>query len=850
MTTADSGATPPDSGSQAPESPASAAATADPAASELRHDVDPGERVWLEEPNRDITAGLDGASAHNQTVVIEDGVVSKRLRRPMDLVRLLAALLGIAAVAALAFFATNTTSSIGEDLSAASRNLPDLLVLALNVIGGLGLLTLPVAASVDLLVRGRGRQLLDALVGLFVTVVILSAAALAIDLADATQWRVALAGTTNPADSPLIPLFGGLIAFITVARLLARPPWNIIAIVVVVSLAVFTTTAGTTALAGVVLSLLVGWTCGLLTRYVAGTPTTRPSGVLVAQTLERAGIPVAVLRARETTEVGRRYMATQVSGPALDVIVLDRDLEGAGLGQAVWRSLRLREDSGRRGFNMRRTLEQRALLSYAAAAAGAPSPRLLATREVSPDSCLLAYEEAPGHRLSDLPQADITDTVLDNIWRAIGHLRDGGIAHRRLTADNILVHPDESVDLLRLGMGSVAAGDVSLRIDLAEALCTTALLVGPERTVAAARRAVGDEVIAKALPVLQPVALSGATKRAIRKDKHLLVDIRDALIELRPDAQVEHIELERIKPRTIAMIVLGSVAVYLLLSQLAQVDLVGLFRNASWWWVAAAAAAAVATYPGAAWSLSGFVPEKLKMLPTAAAQLAGDFATLVAPPTLGAVAINLRYLQRVGVNPALATASIGVSQVAAFVVHIVLLLSFGVAAGTQSDFTFEPPRGIVLGVAAALIVIVGVALLPPTRRMLWRRVGPMLKQVGPRMLTVAQQPWKILEGVGGIALLNGGYIVCLAACVEAFGGDLNFAAIAVVYLTGSVIGQAAPTPGGLGAVEAAMAAGLTVAGLASGLAFSAVLLYRVITFWLPTIPGYFAFNALQRNGYL
>lgn len=768
----------------------------------------------------------------------------------MDLVRLLVALLSTAAVAALAYFATNTTSSLGEDISAASRSLPDLLVLALNVVGGLGLLTLPVAASVDLLVRGRGRQLLDALVGLFVAVVVLSAAALAVEFAGATKWQLALAGSTDPADSPLIPLFGGLLAFTTVARLLARPPWNAISVAVIVSLAVFTATTGTTALAGVALSLLVGWASGLLTRYAMGTPTTRPSGVLVAQTLERAGIPVAVLRARETTEVGRRYMATQISGPALDVIVLDRDLEGAGLVQAMWRSLRLREYPGRRGFNMRRTLEQWALLAYAAEAGGVPVPRLLATREVAADSSLLVYEQMPGQRLSDLPTADITDTVLNNIWSAVRRLRDSGIAHRRLTAENILVQPDEQVDLLHIGQGSIAASDVALRIDVAEALCTTALLVGPQRTVAAARRMIGDDAVSKALPVLQPVALSGATRRAIRKDKQLLVDIRDTLIELRPDAQVEHIELERIKPRTLAMIVLGSVAVYVLLSQLAQVDIVGLFANASWAWVAVAVVASLSTYPGAAWSLSGFVPEKLKLVPTTAAQLAGDFATLVAPPTLGAVAINLRYLQRVGVHPALATASIGVAQVAAFVVHIVLLLAFGVAAGTQSDLTFEPPRGVVLAVAAALIAIAGVASLPPVRRLIWGRVGPLLKQVGPRMLTVAQQPWKIAEGLGGIALLNLGYIVCLVACVEAFGGELNFAAIAVVYLTGSVIGQAAPTPGGLGAVEAAMAAGLTVAGLSSGLAFSAVLLYRVITFWLPTIPGYFAFNGLQRRGYL
>ena len=90
----------------------------------------------------------------------------------------------------------------------------------------------------------------------------------------------------------------------------------------------------------------------------------------------------------------------------------------------------------------------------------------------------------------------------------------------------------------------------------------------------------------------------------------------------------------------------------------------------------------------------------------------------------------------------------------------------------------------------------------------------------------------------------------LFACVEAFGGSMNIAVVAVVYLAGATIGQAAPTPGGLGAVEAALAAGLTAGGLDAGLAVSAVLLYRLVTFWLPTIPGYWAFNWLTKKGAL
>jgi glycosyltransferase 2 family protein len=47
-------------------------------------------------------------------------------------------------------------------------------------------------------------------------------------------------------------------------------------------------------------------------------------------------------------------------------------------------------------------------------------------------------------------------------------------------------------------------------------------------------------------------------------------------------------------------------------------------------------------------------------------------------------------------------------------------------------------------------------------------------------------------------------------------------------------------------VEAALSAGLAAAGLPGDTAVSAVLLYRVTTFWLPVIPGWLAFHALQR----
>jgi uncharacterized protein (TIRG00374 family) len=96
-------------------------------------------------------------------------------------------------------------------------------------------------------------------------------------------------------------------------------------------------------------------------------------------------------------------------------------------------------------------------------------------------------------------------------------------------------------------------------------------------------------------------------------------------------------------------------------------------------------------------------------------------------------------------------------------------------------------------------------------------------------------------------LLNILYIISFYASLKAFNADVSFFTIAFVYLAGATIGQAAPTPGGIGAVEATLVAGLTATGVPSALALSGVLLYRIVTFYIRVLPGWFAFVDLQRK---
>lgn len=103
---------------------------------------------------------------------------------------------------------------------------------------------------------------------------------------------------------------------------------------------------------------------------------------------------------------------------------------------------------------------------------------------------------------------------------------------------------------------------------------------------------------------------------------------------------------------------------------------------------------------------------------------------------------------------------------------------------------------------------------------------------------------------GGSALVTLAYIGAFAVSVEAFGGGPGIVVIGAVYLGASALAAAAPTPGGLGAIEAALVAGLTGVGVAAGPAVSAVLLYRLATYWLPVAPGWLCWRVLQRREYV
>jgi undecaprenyl-diphosphatase len=258
------------------------------------------------------------------------------------------------------------------------------------------------------------------------------------------------------------------------------------------------------------------------------------------------------------------------------------------------------------------------------------------------------------------------------------------------------------------------------------------------------------------------------------------------------------------------------------------------------------------TYVGAATGLLGAVPGRIPLVSTIAAQLAGSFVNRIVPARVGGIATNVRFLQKQGIDLPVASSSVGLQQLAGLLMHVSLSVVFLAWAGRTDvgALDFLPSGQTVLIGLTAILALSGLLfLLPAGRRVLRKRVAPILKRSGQAMAEVARRPFKLAELFGGSALLTLSYIAALVFSVHAFGpSGVSVASIGVVFLFGSAISSAAPTPGGIGAVEAALIAGLTAVGLDREVAVPAVFLYRITTFWLPILPGWLAFVLLQRRG--
>jgi uncharacterized protein (TIRG00374 family) len=307
-------------------------------------------------------------------------------------------------------------------------------------------------------------------------------------------------------------------------------------------------------------------------------------------------------------------------------------------------------------------------------------------------------------------------------------------------------------------------------------------------------------------------------------------------------------QLERVQPRSIALAVVTFFGIYVLFGQLGNYSSISAqLRTAEWGWIIVAVVFVAATNIGYALSYVGSTTAHLPFGRTVVLQAAGSFTNVVTPNAIGTAAINTRFLQARGVRLGSAIGSQVVNTVGSGVVQLFLFAAVFPVAAQNFHFGRVPWRSLLTLVVAAgtgIAVVTAVAWhLPRFRRFVSERVRPALADVH----TVVRSPAKVTLVLGGNLSTQLLAALSLGAVCRAYGATIPLSTLLLVTIGSSAVSGLVPAPGGLGVAEATLAGALTAAGLPSALAVTATLTQRLVSTWLPTIPGWFALRALKRG---
>jgi glycosyltransferase 2 family protein len=600
--------------------------------------------------------------------------------------------------------------------------------------------------------------------------------------------------------------------------------------------------------------LALGLGAASLVRLAFGTAAAVPPAEQVRNALATLGVNVTELKIAERQRVGAaEFVGHDTDGP-LKVRVLGRDAQDTQRLARRWRLLAYRDPPQSAPVGRLEQVEHEALATLMAAQAGVRVPEVVAVG-LGPDGDALLVTREPNVAPLELSNPDqVSDETLEALWRQVALLHAADISHGRLNASNVLVDDDGPM-LVNLSAATLGAPQSTLDIDLAELLVACTVLVGPERTLGRAVAAGWSEPVARVLPYLQRAALTPHLRDLARTHEVGLKSVRAAAAEAAGKEKPPEIApLRRVRAKDLLLTAAVMFAAYVLITKLADIGfgtIADELGKADLAWVVVALILAQSTFIGSGVSVRGAVAAPLPLLPCVLLQSAMKFVNLTVPSSAGRIGMNLRFLQRMGISRAQAVAAGVVDDVSETMVQVaLLLLTVPVVRANVDTSQFQgtgPDTRLVALIAVAVVVSVVVVLAVPK---LHAKIVPGVRSAFSSLWTVARIRRKRLELFGGNIGSELLYALALGATCLAYGVDLNLAQLVFVNTAASVLSSLIPVPGGIGAAEAALSAGLITMGVDESTAFAVAITQRLCTFYLPPIWGYVSLQWLSRKGYV
>jgi uncharacterized membrane protein YbhN (UPF0104 family) len=447
-------------------------------------------------------------------------------------------------------------------------------------------------------------------------------------------------------------------------------------------------------------------------------------------------------------------------------------------------------------------------------------------------------------------------------WAAVRRLGDAHIAHLQIDGSAVLVERD-TVALGEFGAATVSPDEGQVACDQAQLLATTASIAGAGPAIEAAVASLGRDGLEALLPYIQPAAFGAPLRRALKAAEIDVDELRASAAAAVGGEPPDLVKLRRVtwgSAIQAGLLVLAASAVFSFISGVDFNELSDDLRNAAWGWMFTALV--VAQLPRVAQSVAtlGTVPARLPFGPVYAMQLATGYLNLALPSNIARMAVNVRFFQRQGLPGAQAIASGTIDSFANNVIQaamLILLLVFAQSSVDVSLSTDQTTSGsnrtlaLLVGLAVLAVIAGGVAIAVSSR--LRQRVMEPLRHWIPQIrdtFRTLRSPVKLTQMILGNVAAELLFAIALGLFAHALGSTISLVDLLVINQSVSLFSSFIPVPGGIGVVEGGLMVGLTSAGMPETTALACALSYRIATFYLPPIAGWFALRWLTKSGNL
>jgi len=612
-------------------------------------------------------------------------------------------------------------------------------------------------------------------------------------------------------------------------------------------------------------SLAIGWGATAIVRLAFGSPLGLPSAEDVRLLLAELGIGAADLHPAAGQVWGvAKFEASETrqgSPPRrLDVSVYGRDAADAGLLTKLGRFLLYRDSGPSLTLTRLQQVEREGFATLRAAQVGAAVPELAGAGTAGPYGDALVVTRLPaGEWLAGAEAAGISDATVHDIYRQLLILREARVAHGAISGDTVLVDPaTEAAVIADFRNATVTASRVQLDRDVAGVIAATAAVIGPERAGRCAARCLEGDVLAAALTHLQKAALDPAIGRGLRGRRGLLEEARREAARAASIDVPDLVEPRRVSWPTLIMVIGTMIGGWALIGVLIDVSKsFDTVIGADWLWVVVALVLSQLAYAASAVEAVGSVAGPLPFARVAALEVANAFSGL-AGGTAAVFATRVRFFQRQGYDASVALSSGAIMTASSWIAKIVLFLVSLPFAWSTIHLVATPESGgdsklvwIILAVVVLVAVVAGVALaVPRLRRLAAEKLRPKARDVWANLVQVASSPRKLVLLLGGSFAGELVIAMALSVSLRAFDDHLRLPTLIVVITLAAIIGGIAPSPGGMGVVEAGLILGLTAAGVSEADATAAVFIQRLFTSYLPPIWGWGTLVWMRKRDYV